>query len=69
LELAGGLLHLEVAAQHFDTRERTLLSKTDNLAKLFWQHKGSATTNNTTLQLLRLFGIHQRYHHYVPQHD
>ena len=32
LELAGGLLHLEAAAQCFDVRGRTLLSRTDNLA-------------------------------------
>ena len=69
LELAGGLLHLDVIARSFDTRERTLLSKTDNLATLFWQRKGSATANNATSQLLRLFGIHQRYHRYVPRHD
>ena len=31
LELAGGLIHLEALCQTFDVRERTLLSKTDNL--------------------------------------
>ena len=36
LELAGGLLHLEALAQTFDIRERTVLSKTNNLATLFW---------------------------------
>ena len=35
LELAGGLLHLEALAQCFDIRERTVLSKTDNLNALF----------------------------------
>ena len=35
LELAGGLLHLEALAQAFDIRERTVLSKTDNLNTLF----------------------------------
>jgi len=48
LELAGGLLHLDVVARSFDTRERTILSKTDNLATLFWQCKGSATATNAT---------------------
>ena len=62
LELAGGLLHLEALAQCFDIRERTVLSKTDNLATLFWQRKGSATTDKVPAYLLRLFGIHQRYH-------
>ena len=69
LELAGGLLHLEAIAQHYDVRERTILSKTDNLATLFWQRKGSATTTKAPSSILRLFGIHQRHHRYVPRHD
>ena len=35
LELAGGLLHLDILAQSYDTHERFILSKTDNLATLF----------------------------------
>jgi len=69
LELAGGLIHLEALAQTFDVRERTLLSKTDNLNTLFWQRKGSATTEKVPAHLLRLFGIHQRHHRYVSRHD
>ena len=69
LELAGGLLHLDILAQSYDTRERTILSKTDNLATMFWQRKGSATTASAPAHLLRLFGIHQRFHRYVPRHD
>lgn len=69
LELAGGLLHLEALAQTFDIRERTVLSKTDNLNTLYWQRKGSTTTSKVPAHLLRLFGIHQRYHRYVPRHD
>ena len=69
LELAGGLIHLDILAQHLDIRERTLLSKTDNLAALFWQRKGSATTNAPSAHLLRLFALHQRFHRYVPRHD
>jgi hypothetical protein len=68
-ELAGGLLHLEALSQCFDIRERTVLSKTDNLNTLFWQRKGSATTEKVPAHLLRLFGIHQRFHRYVPRHD
>ena len=37
LELAGGLLHLQALIQYCDVRERTILSKTDNLSALFWQ--------------------------------
>jgi hypothetical protein len=69
LELAGGILHLDVICQEYDVRERTLLSKTDNLAALFWQRKGSTTSQAVPPYLLRLLGIHQRLHHYVPRHD
>ena len=69
LELAGGLIHLDILAQHLDARERTVLSKTDNLAALFWQRKGSTTTNSPPAHLLRLFALHQRFHRYVPRHD
>ena len=62
LELAGGLIHLEAIVQTFDVREHTFLSKTDNLATLFWQRKGSATTDKLPAYLFRLFGIRQRYH-------
>ena len=69
LELAGGLLHLEALAQCFDIWERTVLSKTDNLNALFWQRKASTSSDKVPPHLLRLFGIHQRYHRYVPRHD
>lgn len=69
LELAGGLLHLEAIAQSYDIRERTVLSNTDNMATLFWQRKASTTTTKAPAHLLRLFGIHQRFHRYVPRHD
>ena len=69
LELAGSLLHLDVIAQNYDVRERTILSKTDNMATLFWTRKGSTSTSKVPAYLLRLFGIHQIYHRYVPQYD
>jgi Reverse transcriptase (RNA-dependent DNA polymerase). len=69
LELAGGILHLDAICKSYDIRERTLLSKTDNLATLFWQRKGSTTSHQVPPYLLRLLGMHQRLHHYVPRHD
>lgn len=69
LELAGGLIHLEALAQTFDIRERTVLSRTDNLNTLFWQRKGGTSSDKVPAHLLRLFGIHQRFHRYVPRHD
>eukprot|EP00804_Cyclotella_cryptica_P016988 CCRYP_001919-RB/>CCRYP_001919-RB protein AED:0.20 eAED:0.20 QI:0/-1/0/1/-1/1/1/0/330 len=69
LELAGGLIHLDCVAQTLDTPERTLLSKGDNLNTTFWERKGSTTTDSAPAYLLRLFGIHQRFHRYVPRFD
>ena len=69
LELAGGLMHLDCLAQSFDIRERTVLSRGDNLNTTFWERKGNTTTDSVTAFLLRLFGIHQRYHRYVPRFD
>jgi Reverse transcriptase (RNA-dependent DNA polymerase). len=69
LELAGGLLHLDVLCQHYDIRERTILSKTDNLAALYWQRRVAPPPPRYLPTSLRLFGIHQRLHHYVPRHD
>ena len=69
LELAGGLFQLEALSQTFDIRERTVLSKGDNLATTFWERKGSTTTDSAPAYLLRLFGIHQRFHRYVPRFD
>eukprot|EP00804_Cyclotella_cryptica_P015209 CCRYP_000735-RB/>CCRYP_000735-RB protein AED:0.19 eAED:0.37 QI:0/0/0/1/0/0/2/0/277 len=65
----GGLIHLDCVAQTLDTRERTLLSKGDNLNTTFWERKGSTTTDSAPAYLLRLFGIHQRFHRYVPRFD
>ncbi|KAL7526950.1 hypothetical protein ACHAXR_005745 [Thalassiosira sp. AJA248-18] len=69
LELAGGLLHLACIVSMFDVRERTVLSRGDNLNTTFWERKGSTTTDSVPAYLLRLFGLHQRYHRYVPRFD
>ena len=69
LKLAGGFLHLKAISQTFDVREWTLLSNTNNLNRLFGQHKGSATTDKVPACLLRLCRIHQRFHQYVARYD
>ena len=69
LELAGGLIQLECAAQTLDVRERTIVSRGDNLNTTFWERKGNTTTDSVPAYLLRLFGLHQRYHRYVPWFD
>jgi hypothetical protein len=66
LELAGGLLHLDALSHCFDVHKRTVLSKGDNLSTTFWEWKGSTSSNKPPAFLLRLFGIHQRLHRYVP---
>ena len=67
--MAGAILQKEAAVQCFDVRERTVLSKTDNLCTLFWSRKGSTTTSAVPAHLLRLMSIHQRFHRYVPRSD
>ena len=69
LELAGGLLYLDNQAQTLNIRERTCLIKTDNIATLYWQRKGNTRTEKVSTYLLCLFGIHQKFHRYVPRHD
>jgi hypothetical protein len=69
LELAGGVLHDDVAAHCFDIRERTTQSNTDNSATLFWHHKGSVSTKSAPAYLLRLASLHQRHHRYLPLKD
>ena len=69
LELAGSLLQHEAAVQNFDVAERTVLSYTDNTAALYWQRKGSVTTDGPTAYLLRAQALHQRKHRYLARHD
>ncbi len=61
LELAGGPFHLDALSKCFDIRERTVLSKGDNLSTTFWECRGSTSTNSPPAYLLRLFGMHQRF--------
>jgi len=52
LELAGGLLHLDVISHCFDVRERTILSKGDNLSTTFWEQNSSTTSIKPPAHLL-----------------
>ena len=69
LELAGAVLHHACVADCFDVRERTVLSRTDNLATLFWSRKGSVTTTKPAAALLRQLAYHRRYHRYISLSD
>jgi len=41
----------------------------DNIAAVYWQRKGAATTLGPTAFLLRLQALHQRFFRYVPLRD
>jgi hypothetical protein len=69
LELAGGLIHLDCGAQTMDIRERTVVSKGDNLNTTHWERKGNTSANSAAAHILRQFGLHQRFHRYVPRFD
>ena len=69
LELAGQMAHLDVLAQHYDCRERTVSTLTDNISARSWQRKGSTTTLGPAAYILRLQALHQRHHRYLNQSD
>ena len=69
LELAATVLQHEVIANHYDIRERTTHTATDNTPALSWQHRGSVSTNTVPAYLLRLQALHQRYHRYVATYS
>jgi hypothetical protein len=62
LELAGGVINDEAAAQCFNIRERTTKASTDNLATMYWHRKVSISSNSATAYLLRIQALHQRYY-------
>jgi hypothetical protein len=70
LELAATIIQHDAMCHNYDVREQTVHTSTDNQATQAWQqHQGLATTNAVPAFLLRLQAIHQRFHHYVPQHS
>jgi hypothetical protein len=64
LELAATIVQHDVAAHHYDVRERTTSSGSDNTPAVAWQGKGSTTTASAPAYLLRLQTLHQRFHRY-----
>ena len=65
LELAGGIIHSDCVAQCFVVTERTVLSRTNNTAGLWWQHKVSVTCTSAPEHFLLLQDMHQRFHCYI----
>jgi hypothetical protein len=64
LELAAAVVQHDIAAHHFDIRERTIASGSDITPTVAWQTKGSTTTVSAPAYLLRLQALHQRFHRY-----
>jgi len=69
LELAATIAQHDVLVHQADVREHTVLNLHDNTPAVFWQRRGSTTTQGPAAYLLRLQALHQRYHRYLPQHD
>lgn len=69
LELAGSVAQLDVLAQEFDVREKTVHNSSDNVATVWWQRKGAVSSSGPTARLLRIQALHQRHFRYVPLHD
>ena len=65
IELAYRVIHHTYMEDCYDVQEQTILSWKDNMAGLWWQRKGSATSTSLPDHLLRLQTIHQRFHRYV----
>ena len=69
LELAATIVHHDVIAHTCDVREATLSTLHDNTPTVFWNRKGSASTNGPAAYLLRLQALHSRHYRYYPCHD
>ena len=69
LELVGGFFQHCCAADYYDMRELTVLSRTDNSSGMWCMRKGSSTCTSPPAHLLHLQAVHQRHHRYVPRHD
>ena len=69
LEMAGSVLHHDGFANCFGMQECIVLSRTYNMATMWWQSKGSATSTSALPHLLQTQSLHQQFHRYVPRHD
>ena len=59
LELVGGVFQNCCVADSYDVQERTVLSRTNNSAGMWWMSKGSATCTSPPAHLLCLQDVHQ----------
>ena len=69
LELAGSIAQYDILAQFTDVTDQTVHNCYNNIAAVYWQHKGATTTLGPVAFLLWLQGLHQRFYCYVPLCD
>ena len=67
--MSGSVLHQYVVANCFYVQEHTVLYRTDNMATVWWNCKGSTTSTITPVHLLQNQVLHQSFHRYLPQHE
>jgi hypothetical protein len=69
LHLVASISQHDVLVQMVDIREVTIHNSWDNIARVWWQHKGVTSNSGPTARLLRLQALHQRHYRYVPTFD
>ena len=69
LEMAATVAHNDVVALKFCVAEATLHCVHDNTPAVFWNRKGSTTTDGPAAYLLRIQALHARHHRYLSMHD
>ena len=69
LELMATVAQHDVIAHTAQVAEATLSTLHDNTPTVFWNRKGSTTTEGPAAYLLRLQALHARQYRYVPLHD
>ena len=62
------LYHIYVAIC-FGVQECKVLSRTENMATMWWQRKCSATSTSSPAHFLRSQALHQQFHSYIPLYD
>jgi hypothetical protein len=66
LELAASVAQHIIMAQQADIQEAMIHNLFDNIVKVWWQRKGTASTTGPAARLLCLQALHQRHHSYIP---
>ena len=65
LELAGTIAHTGILAQHWDIRECTVATFSNNTPAVAWGTKATITTMGPAAYLLHTASLHLHCHHYL----